>query len=398
MRFITTAAQGRGFAERGGDSAYVPYGCNYFDPLTGWAPKIWRQFREESVRGHFERMQELGVNTVRMFLSIASFMTESGELNPDGMAKADAVLSIAKTHGIRVEFSGPDFWEGVPDWVAKYFNGEENAYFLDDEWVGRLERFWSLFAAHYRDEPALFSYDLLNEPWLKWDSPLLRRLWGDAPPAMEQCPLDGSRNEEFLAFRERLIEKWTETMTQAIRGSDPNHMVTIGFHQLSMPHQPHFRYTLPGFSGKKLTRHLDYAALHWYPYSPEEHVQPHRKEDDIEPNIGMILASIRNGRAGKPVSLEEFGWYGGGPVYSWGRDMPHVDEEVQVNYLRRVVEATLDEADGWLTWGYADVPDARDATRRSGLVDERGAVKLWGRVFCELKGRVLASREGQKTK
>ena len=44
MELIAVAADGRGFEERDSGHPYIPFGTNYYDPNTGWAPKLWRQF------------------------------------------------------------------------------------------------------------------------------------------------------------------------------------------------------------------------------------------------------------------------------------------------------------------------------------------------------------------
>jgi hypothetical protein len=47
MQLIITRVDGRGFEERDSGCPYVVFGTNYYDPHTGWAPKIWRQFDAE---------------------------------------------------------------------------------------------------------------------------------------------------------------------------------------------------------------------------------------------------------------------------------------------------------------------------------------------------------------
>lgn len=392
MNYITPNKKERGFLEFGSNQRYIPFGCNYFDPQTGWAPQLWQQFDEEKTKRHFDTMAHLGVNTVRVFLTIASFMTESGLLSESGIKKADRMLAIARNKGIRIEFAGPDLWEGIPEWASGYFVGEDNAYFLHDEWVDRLQRFWLQFAKYYSEEKAIFSYDLLNEPWLKWDSPLIRKSWGEDLPSPDLCPMDGSGDPSFLQFREQLTEGWISKMVNAIRSSDANHMVTTGFHQLSMPHDSKDRYTLPGFNGKRLTKFLDYAAMHWYPYSAHEHVRPHLHDDPVRKNIHLIRSSLRNGYAGKPMVIEEFGWYGGGEVVSWNEALPYVEEEVQTKYLQMVVEGTRDLADGWMSWAYADTPSSLDVTKKSGLVNEEGEIKVWGQAFKELSMKIVPNK------
>lgn len=386
MDAIHVSSDSQSFAHKNSGAKYTPFGCNYFDPATGWAPHIWQRYSHERTLRHFEQMKELGVNTVRVFLSIQSFMKKNGLVEESAMEKACKMLEAAKRTGIRIEFSGPDHWEGIPDWCTPLFDNEPNAYFLHPEFVERLAAFWQDFAKRLRSDPALFSYDLRNEPWLKWDSPLVRQLWGGAVPEEDYGGLDGSGLADFFEFREQLTRQWTAKMAGAIRSSDPEHMITIGFHQLSLPHDADLRFTMPGFHAKPLSPLLDYVALHWYPYSREEHVQPTSFDDPLELNIQMIRSALRNAYAGKPQVIEEFGWYGGGEVYSWGRNLPFVSEELQAHWCGMIVEKTQDLSAGWLCWGYADVPDAMDATRRSGLVDENGRVKEWGRTFRKLAG------------
>lgn len=384
MEYIQPTLDGQYFEQRNSGQPFVPFGCNYFDPLTGWAPKIWQRYDHERVSRHFAQMQSLGVNIVRMFLTIQSFMNADGTIKEEGWEKAARVIETARSHGIRVEFCGPDHWEGFPDWARPMFEEDPNAYFLNDEFVGCLTSFWSELARRLQANTAYFSYDLLNEPWLKWDGPLIRKLWGQAVPKEDYSCLNGSANVQFLEFREALVEKWVRKLVQAIREADTQHMITIGFHQLSMPHDPHLQYTLPAFHAKKLTPLLDYAALHWYPYSEEEHVQPRTMFAPLERNIDMIRNSLLNARCGKPQMIEEFGWYGGGEAYTLGVKLPYIAEEAQTRWNRMVIEETRDLAAGWMCWGYADVPDSKDATRHSGLVDKHEQIKMWGHAFREL--------------
>src|SRR3972149_3373072 len=62
MELIAVAPDGRGFVERDSGRAFIPFGTNYYDPNTGWAPKMWSRFDAGKVRRHFGVMKELGVN------------------------------------------------------------------------------------------------------------------------------------------------------------------------------------------------------------------------------------------------------------------------------------------------------------------------------------------------
>ena len=50
MQLIETGSDSHGFVERDSGLPYIVFGTNYYDPHTGWAPKIWRLFDAEKVR------------------------------------------------------------------------------------------------------------------------------------------------------------------------------------------------------------------------------------------------------------------------------------------------------------------------------------------------------------
>ena len=79
MRLIVVTSDGRGFVERDSGRPYIPFGTNYYDPHTGWAPKLWRRFDPEKVREHFRVMGAMGVNCARVFLTTASFQPDTLE-------------------------------------------------------------------------------------------------------------------------------------------------------------------------------------------------------------------------------------------------------------------------------------------------------------------------------
>src|SRR5207245_7385622 len=99
------------------------------------------------------------------------FCSEPGILDTNGSAKFDEFLAIAEAAGIYVHPTGPDHWEGTPEWARV-------DRIADERTLRRLEMFWQEFAARYRHRAVIFAYDLRNEPEVLWDpqsSPRCRR-------------------------------------------------------------------------------------------------------------------------------------------------------------------------------------------------------------------------------
>ena len=60
MKIIQVHPSGWGFREQGGGAAFTPWGCNYYDPETGWPPQIWTRFDPGRVRAHFGQIRDQG--------------------------------------------------------------------------------------------------------------------------------------------------------------------------------------------------------------------------------------------------------------------------------------------------------------------------------------------------
>lgn len=396
---IRVAADGRGF-ETAARRPFVAFGVTYYRPGTGWAPQVWKQFDAESTRRDFARMKEMGVNCARVFLTYGSFFMETNRVSPEALQKFDQFLDIAEQAGIYVHPTGPDHWEGLPDWAKK-------DRYADDLVLSSLEEFWRQLAARYRGRSAIFAYDLLNEPEIGWDSTSIRTKWNhwlhekyttaaavaaawgptNAPEAFGQIPVptkDSCANcprlLDFQLFREHLADEWTRRQAAAIKSADPQALVTVGMIQWSVPVILGGPAQYSGFRPKRQTRFLDFLEVHFYPlargfyqYAPA----------DEERNLAYVESVVREAAlAGKPVILAEFGWYGGGQP-TFGKH-PVASQEQQARWCRKVVETTAGFTCGWLNWGFYDHPQARDVSQLTGLMTADGTPKAWGKEFQQL--------------
>lgn len=404
---IRLAADGRGFESETG-RPFVPFGVNYFRPGTGWAPELWRQFDAEATRQDFTRMKELGVNCVRVFLSFGSFLNHTNQLSPEGLARFDQFLRLAEKAGIYVHPTGPDHWEGLPEWAR-------TDRYADETVLQALEIFWKQFAARYRGWTVVFAYDLLNEPEIRWDTPpmqirwarwleetyrdlpALARAWGlsnpppsfatIAPPPREDCagcaPL-----RDYQRFRESVADEWMRRQVAAIRSADPQALVTVGLIQWSVPLHLAGPWHYSGVRPDRAARWVDFLSIHFYPLAGSAY--GYRDATEEARNLAYLEAVVREvARPGKPVVLGEFGWYGGGKLQH--TDLPAATEEQQARWCAQVVTNTAGWVTGWLNWGLYDHPEARDCSELTGLLTVTGRVKAWGREFQAL-ARQLAHR------
>jgi endo-1,4-beta-mannosidase len=398
MGLIKVAPDGQGFVELEFGRPYIPFGTNYYDPNTGWAPKLWRQFDAEKVREHFHIMSGLGVNCARVFLTAGSFQPTAEKIEEQALLKLDKLVEIAGDNGIRLILTGPDHWEGMPD----YWKPDR---FADKKALEALDSFWNVVAQRYHGEPTIFAWDLLNEPhipwfneqWLpKWNAWLqstyakreaLKAAWGDELKETDQwgkvaVPEDRAESGnprllDWQHFREYLADEWVRRQVEAIRQVDPTHLISIGYIQWSYPLvRPGNPGLYAAFNPRRQARLLDFVTIHFYPILSG----PFESEQSWQQNIGYLQGLLAYCHTGKPVVLGEFGWYGGGAP----QRNPYLSEQQQAHWITAEIEASRSLADGWLSWPFADTPSSRDISLFAGLVKADLSLKAWGRKFKEL--------------
>jgi hypothetical protein len=403
MNLIQVHPSGWGFCERGGGPAFTPWGCNYYDPATGWSPRLWEQFDAGRVGAHFDQIRSIGGNAVRVFATVMNLMDGPAKVSAAGLAKMERMLNLAGDRGLRVIWSGPSLWEGAPAWWQELTPYEA---YVRPELISAQQVAWRGMAGAMRGHPALLAYELHNEPFAPWrPTPVLGARWAQwraqfAPGAPAELPaptepLQADWSADFQRFREHLAAEYVGHMTAAIRETDDTHLVTIGLHQKSAPFDwyPPDPYT--AFNPHQFAAQVDYTSVHFYPHHP---FHPNLYRDPYETAEGMA-ETLTHARAvarylrvaGKPVVMEECGWYGGGAVLTANREQPARSEADQTAWCTNLVAATRGDVCGWLFWPYRDTPSSLDASRHSGLFNAAGELKDWGHAFAGLAPGITGS-------
>jgi sugar phosphate isomerase/epimerase len=395
LELVAVAADGTGFVEHPSGRRFIPFGTNYYDPNTGWAPKVWQQFDPNEVARHFEIMAVLGVNCARVFLAAAAFQPDIDEVDEEALARLDQLIEIARAARIRLILTGPDHWEGRPGyWKPDRFAGEEA--------LRALEHFWRVVGRRYRGEPAILAWDLLNEPQMPWfvegwqtrwnawlqakygDRAVLEAGWAGELQAEEtwgriaippnKANPGNRRLLDWQMFREHLADEWVRRQVEVLREVDPTHLVTVGYIQWSYPGRrpaPEPGY-YSAFNPRRQKVWLDFVSIHFYPQS-----RPYASQENWDRNLAYLQSVLAYCHVGKPVVLGEYGWYGGGQP----QNHPRLSEAEQARWIDAEIDASRRLAAGWLSWPFADTPASTDISIYAGLVRSDMSRKLWGRRF-----------------
>ncbi|HOW88412.1 MAG TPA: cellulase family glycosylhydrolase [Candidatus Omnitrophota bacterium] len=141
-----------------------------------------------------------------------------------------------------------------------------------------------------KDHPGILAWDIKNEPDLDY---------------------------KFYRSPE-IVNHWLEKVLGIVREMDPNHLITVGW--LHVPPE-----------AASLLQKCDFISFHHYGY---------------ERKVGKILKDLQKRYPGKPVVLEEYGYF----------TLPLIrNEEGQKAYLRTVMrEALLEDVDGLFVWTLYD--------------------------------------------
>ena len=395
MSLISSAPDARGFVDRTSGQSFVPFGTNYYDPNTGWPPHIWSRFKPDLVKTHFKVMRFLGVNCARVFLTAAAFQPDVNTVDGEALKKLDRLVAIARGSGIRLIVTAPTDWEGEP----AYWKPDP---FASDAASKASQNLWTVLGRRYQGNPAIFAWDIANEPQMPWYveswNPLwntwlqakytnrdgLKAAWGNeladneqlgAVAAAKDTAVAGNpRLHDWQLFREHLADEWVAKQVQALRSADPTHLITIGYIQWSYPVvRPGDPHIYSAFNPRRQAKWLDFVSVHFYPLMG----QPFASQVYWDQNLAYLQSVLAYCHAGKPVVLEEYGWYGGGAPQ--GRPLLHTNQQSQ--WIAAEVEASRRLAQGWFSWPFADTPEATDMAIFGGMVTEYMMIKFWGLQF-----------------
>ena len=197
-------------------------------------------------------MKKLGANVVRIHLQVGKFMDAADKPNEKAMDRLTKLVSLAEKERLYLDLTGLGCYHKaeVPAWYDKLSE--------KDRWDVQA-RFWKAVAGRCKDSPAIFCYDLMNEPVV----PGGKRNDGDwLGPAF-----GGKHFTQVITLdqadhpRPDIARQWVKHLVGAIRKHDKRHLITVGLVDWSLDRPG----LTSGFVPDKIAADLDFISVHLYP-------------------------------------------------------------------------------------------------------------------------------------
>ncbi len=277
MQRIRVSDDGTQFVLADSGKRFIPYGFNYDHEGDGKLIEDYWTEQWSLVESAFAEMKQLGANVVRIHLQFGKFMDSPVKPNQAPLAQLARLVELAEKTGLYLDITGLGCYhkQDVPAWYDQ----------LDEQsrWNAQAG-FWKAVAKTCAHSPAIFCYDLMNEPVVggaKKRDDWLGPAFGDKH-FVQFITLDTKGRP-----RHQIALQWTRQLVAAIREHDRQHMITIGLVPWSL-NRPGMT---SGFDPQFIAGELDFIAMHIYPKTGE---------------VDQAIETVKGFAAfGKPVVIEE---------------------------------------------------------------------------------------------
>jgi len=254
MPWIEVAKDKASFVLIPSERPFGPWGLNYDHDENGRLLEDYWEAEWPKVEADFAQMKKLGANVVRIHLQLGSFMVDPQQPNPKALDRLSKLLELAERERLYLDLTGLGCYHkhDVPAWYEK---PEEQS-----RWdVQAL--FWQAVAGRCAKSPAVFCYDLMNEPVVPGGRREDRNWLGP--------PFAGSYFVQFITLDQRdrlrpeIARQWIQRLAAAIRRVDRRHLITVGLVDWSLDRKG----LTSGFVPERIVGDLDFVCVHLYPES-----------------------------------------------------------------------------------------------------------------------------------
>ena len=277
QEWVQVAPDNRSFVLEKSGRKFVPWGFNYDHDGPGRLIEDYWDDEWPMIVEDFQEMKELGATVIRIHLQFGKFMVSPDKPNQHSLQQLARLVTLAEHTGLYLDLTGLGCYhkQDVPPWYDK----------LDEEhrWAAQAA-FWEAVAKTCANSPAIFCYDLMNEPVI--GGAKKRDDWLAGAFA-------GKHFVQFIVLetkgrpRHEIARQWTTQLVAAVRKHDRKHLVTVGLVPWSLDRPG----MTSGFVPDKIADQLDFIAMHIYP-------EKGKVTEAMETLEGFAAV-------GKPVVIEE---------------------------------------------------------------------------------------------
>jgi len=335
LEWIRVSRDKRGFAGAASGRQFVPWGFNYD---RDYKMRLLEDYWEDewpTVVEDFHEMKVLGANVVRVHLQFARFMDAADRPNKKALEHLGRLLRLAEETGLYLDLTGLACYrkKDVPAW----YDGMKE----EQRWAAQA-RFWEAVAGCCASSPAIFCYDLMNEPIVPGGK--------GKPGAWRTGDLGGYTYCQFISLdqagrpRPEIARAWVERLVSAIRKHDQRHLVTVGL----LPNSLKGSKWESGFVPKTVAGELDFICVHLYPKAGQ---------------LKADLKLLQGFRVGKPVVIEE--------IFPLSCTPPE---------LRQFLQDSRKYAAGWVGFYWGQTPAELSESKSIG----NSITAAWLKLFQEL--------------
>jgi hypothetical protein len=307
LELARVSDDGRSFVAADSGVPIRLWGVNYDHDGPGRLIEDYWHDEWPAVVEDFGEIKTLGANCVRIHLQLGRFMKAPDEPNIENLAQLAKLVALAEESSLYLILTGLGCYHkaDVPGWY--------DALAEADRWRVQAN-FWRAVAGVCKGSPAVFGYDLMNEPILpgeKVETEWLAGEFGDKH-FVQRIALDLAGRT-----REQVAKEWIALLAGAVREVDDRHMITLGV----IPWAHVFPGAKPLFYSLEVGAPLDFVSVHFYPKAGE---------------VDEALAALHVYEVGKPLVVEEMF-----PLACSGEE------------LLEFVDGSKAIADGWISfyWG-----------------------------------------------
>lgn len=318
METVKIAPDNKGFILAPSGDRYIPWGHNY-----GSVDVLDRLARDPArVERDFSEMKAAGTTVARIHPEMPQILTASDKADPRALDQLRMLLKIAENSGIHLKITGLACYK-IKNRLAWYDSMDEQ-----DRWKTQAF-FWETIARTCAESPAVFAYDLINEPAAVGspaDGWYTGRM-GDVEFCQRLSLSPGNRTGDDV-FRE-----WTKRMVAAIRKHDQAHLITMGM----LP--------FPG-AYKAAAEQLDFVSPHLYPKSGkvDDEVKLLQKFDWGKPIVIGETFPLSCGADDERDFLLKSREFAHGWIGHWPDESP-----AELAELKKTGKATIQNSI-WLSW------------------------------------------------